>query len=358
MAYSVRRAEHVAALTAVALLAAASFAILRPFVAAILWAFVIALATWPAFDRLARWLDGRRVLAAGLMIAGLTVALFVPLLLFVIALSRSLPDALDWGRTIIAHPPPPPEWVLSTPLISDSLGALWLEITQPDYDLPRVVESYTGRFYVLAWAFVRGLGEGLVQTAVSLLIVFFLYRDGDAVASEVRSLTERIAGSRAQRLLKEAHGTVTGVLYGIIGVALVQGGLTAFGLWMAGVPFALLLGVVAALLSSIPGGVGLVIWPVTAWLFFEDRFGAAIFIFVWGLVPVGVSDYLIRTLVVSRSSRLPFPLILLGLVGGALFAGVIGLFLGPVVLAVAYALVREWASETRARVAAVPDAAD
>ncbi|MFW5680204.1 MAG: AI-2E family transporter [Pseudomonadota bacterium] len=352
MAYSVRRAEHVAALTAVALLAATSFAILRPFVAAILWAFVIALATWPLFEQVLRWFEGRRTLAAGAMITALTVLLFVPLLLFVLALSRGLPDVLDWAREVIAHPPPPPDWVLSSTILRDSIGSLWLEAVDPNYDLQGVVESYRGKVYATVWGFARGLGEGLLQTAVSLLIVFFLYRDGEVVAREVHALTERIAGSRAERLLKEAHGTVTGVLYGIIGVAIVQGGLTAFGLWLMSVPFPLLLGVVAALVSSIPLGPGLVIWPAAAWLFFEERYAAAVFIFVWGLVPVGLADYLIRTLFVSRSSRLPFVLILLGLIGGALFAGVIGLFLGPVVLAVGFALVREWASEQRLRVRA------
>ncbi len=349
MAYSVRRAEHIAALAVVAFLAAMSFAILRPFVAAILWAFVIAIATWPVFERLLQWLEGRRLLAAAVMVALLTVALFVPLLLFVIALSHSVPDVVDWGRRVIDAPPPPPDWVLASPLLMDSVGNLWVEITSPGYDLQGLVDSYKGEIYGRIWGFSRGLLLGLLQTAISLLIVFFLYRDGEAVAVEVHSLTERIAGSRAERLLKEAHGTVTGVLYGIIGVAIVQGALVAFGLWLVDIPFPLVFGVIAALLSSVPMGPGLVIWPATAWLFFEQSYGAALFIFIWGFVPVGLSDYVIRTVLVSRSSRLPFVLILLGIIGGALLAGVIGVFLGPVVLAVGYALVREWSTEHRLR---------
>ncbi len=349
MAYSVRRAEHVAALAAVVFLAAMSFAILRPFVAAILWAFVIAIATWPLFEQVLRWLEGRRIIAAAIMVSLLTVALFVPLLLFVLALSHSVPDVLEWARGLIEAPPPPPDWVLASPLLMDSVGNLWVEITAPDYDLQGLVESYKGEIYGRGWNFTRGLLQGLLQTAISLLIVFFLYRDGEAVAREVHALTERIAGSRAERLLKEALGTVTGVLYGIIGVAIVQGALVAFGLWLVNIPFPLVFGVVAALLSSIPMGPGLVIWPAATWLFLEQNYAAALFIFIWGFVPVGLSDYVIRSVLVSRSSKLPFVLILLGLIGGALMAGVIGVFLGPVVLAVAYALVREWANEHRLR---------
>lgn len=360
MAYSVRRAEHLAALAAVAFLAAMSFAILRPFVAAILWAFVIAIATWPLFDHVMRWVKGHRLLAASLMVAGLTVALFVPLLLFVLALSRGIPEVVEWARGVIETPPLPPDWVLASPVLMDSFGQIWVEITAPDYDLQGLVDSYKGEVYARVWGFARGLLLGLLQTAISLLIVFFLYRDGDMVAREVHSLTERIAGSRAERLLKEAHGTVTGVLYGIIGVAIVQGALVALGLWLVDVPFPLVFGVIAALLSSVPMGPGLVIWPATAWLFFEQRYAAAIFIFVWGFVPVGLADYIIRSVLVSRSSRLPFVLILLGIIGGALLAGVIGVFLGPVVLAVAYALMREWASEhrLRQRPQALPEAAE
>ncbi|NBC96693.1 MAG: AI-2E family transporter, partial [Deinococcus-Thermus bacterium] len=187
------------------------------------------------------------------------------------------------------------------------------------------------------------------QLGLSLLIVFFLYRDGDFVAEQVRRLFARVAGSRAERLLREAHGTMIGVLYGIIGTALIQGALAAIGFWIAGMPAPFLLGVLAAIAAPIPWGVGLVVWPAALWLATEGQYGAAAFVFIWGIAPVGVVDNVVRPLFVRRSSRLPFVLVLLGLIGGAIYAGVVGLFLGPVILAVAYALVREWAAEERER---------
>ena len=355
MAIPVRRAEQIAALTAIALLAAATFAVLRPFVAAILWAFVIALATWPAFDQLLHLLRGRRTLAAALMLVALTLVLVVPLGLAGFGLSRSVPVVVEWGRTLLADPPAPPAWVLETPIVDDTLGAAWQEIAAEDFTLGSTLEPYAGRISRFLLNVATGIGSGLFQLGISLLIAFFLYRDGDFIAAEVRSLFERIAGSRAERLLREAHGTMTGVLYGFLGTAILQGLLTAVGLWLVGMPAPFFLGALAAIASPIPWGVGLVIWPSAIWLVAEGHYAAGIFIAVWGVAPVGIVDNVVRPLFVTRSSKLPFVLVLMGLIGGAMFAGVVGLFLGPVILAVAYALVREWAAEHRERKSAKAD---
>ncbi len=343
------RAEQIAALAALALLALGTFAVLRPFVAAILWAFVIALATWPAFDRLLAAVGGRRTLAAALMVLVLTACLIVPLGLAGFGLSRSVPNVITWAREIIADPPPPPTWLMETPILDDTIGLAWQQIAHREFNLAGTVEPHVGRISSFLLGVAAAIGGGLFQLGISLLIAFFLYRDGDFVAGEVRSLMERVAGARAKRLLREAHGTMTGVIYGIIGTALLQGFLTALGLWLAGVPTPLLLGALAAVVSPLPWGVGLVIWPSALWLAFEGNYFAAAFVFIWGIAPVGVVDNVVRPLFVSRSSRLPFVLVLMGLIGGALVAGVVGLFLGPVILAVAYALLREWAAEHRER---------
>ncbi len=349
MPIPVQRAEQIAALTALALLGGAAFAVLRPFIAAILWAFVITLAAWPFFDRLLAALGGRRTAAAGLMLVILTAVLVVPLGLAGFGLSRSVPAAVEWARGLMADPPPPPGWLLETPVLDDTVGLAWQQITAKDFDLRARLEPYAGRISSFLLDVATAIGGGLFQLGISLLIAFFLFRDGDFIAEQVRALVERVAGSRAERLLREAHGTMTGVLYGIIGTALLQGLLTALGLWLAGMPAPFLLGILAAVASPIPWGVGLVIWPCAIWLASEAHYAAAIFVFVWGVAPVGIVDNVVRPLFVARSSRLPFVLVLMGLIGGALFAGVVGLFLGPVVLAVGYALVREWATERRER---------
>ncbi len=349
MAISERRAEQVAALAGVALLAGATFAVLRPFVVPILWAFVIALASWPAFERTLAFTGGRRTLAAALMLTALALGLVLPLALGGVGLSRSVPTVVEQTRALLTDPPDPPVWVLTTPVIETTIGSAWQEIASDDFALGASLEPYAGRISSFLLGVATGIGNGLFQLGLSLLIVFFLYRDGDFVAEQVRRLFGRVAGSRAERLLREAHGTMIGVLYGIIGTALIQGALAALGFWMAGMPAPFLLGVLAAIAAPIPWGVGLVVWPSALWLASEGAYGAAIFVFVWGIAPVGVVDNVVRPMFVRRSSRLPFVLVLLGLIGGAIYAGVVGLFLGPVILAVAYALVREWAAEERER---------
>jgi predicted PurR-regulated permease PerM len=359
MAIPERRAEQIAALTGVALLAGASFAVLRPFVVPILWAFVIALASWPAFERLLAFTGGRRTIASGLMLAALALGLVLPLAFAGVGLSRSVPTVVEQGRALMTNPPDPPAWILTTPVLDTTVGAVWQEVASDDFALGKSLEPYAGRISSFLLGVATGIGNGLFQLGLSLLIVFFLYRDGDFVAEQVRRLFARVAGSRAERLLREAHGTMIGVLYGIIGTALIQGALAAVGFWIAGLPTPFLLGVLAAIAAPIPWGVGLVVWPAALWLASEGQYGAAIFVFIWGIAPVGVVDNFVRPMFVRRSSRLPFILVLLGLIGGAIYAGVVGLFLGPVILAVAYALVREWAAEERERRAeGVEQAAD
>ncbi len=349
MALPERRAEQLAALAGIAVLAAATFAVLRPFVVPILWAFVIALASWPAFERALAFTGGRRTLASAVMLAGLTLGLVVPIALAGLGLSRSVPTAVEQARALLTDPPDPPAWVLTTPVLDTTVGSAWQEIASDDFALGASLEPYAGRISTFLLGVATGIGNGLFQLGLSLLIVFFLYRDGDFVAEQVRRLFARVAGSRAERLLREAHGTMIGVLYGIIGTALIQGALTAVGLWAAGMPAPFLLGMLAAVAAPIPWGVGLVIWPSALWLASEGAIAAAVFVFIWGVAPVGIVDNFVRPLFVRRSSRLPFVLVLLGLIGGAIYAGVVGLFLGPVILAVTYALVREWAAEERER---------
>ncbi|MFP4359102.1 MAG: AI-2E family transporter [Alphaproteobacteria bacterium] len=357
MAIPERRAEQIAAFAAVLLLASAAFAVLRPFVVPILWAFVIALASWPAFERALVFTGGRRTIAAAVMLAALAIGLLLPVALAGLGLSRSVPTVVGQGRALLTNPPDPPAWLLTTPVLDTTVGAVWQQVASDDFTLGETLEPYAGRISSFLLDVATGIGNGLFQLGLSLLIVFFLYRDGDFVAEQVRRLFARVAGSRAERLLREAHGTMIGVLYGIIGTALIQGALAAFGFWIADLPAPFLLGMLAAIVAPIPWGVGLVVWPAALWLASEGAYGAAIFVFIWGIAPVGVVDNVVRPLFVRRSSRLPFVLVVLGLIGGALYAGVVGLFLGPVILAVTYALVREWAAEERERLADAGDRA-
>jgi predicted PurR-regulated permease PerM len=190
-----------------------------------------------------------------------------------------------------------------------------------------------------------------MEIVISLLIAFFLYRDGQRAAAALGSVLERLAGRRGPRLLDVAAGTLKGVVYGIIGTNLTQAILAAIGFRIAGVPGALLLGFFCFFLTLIPVGPILIWLPATIWLFTTGETGWAIFLIVWSIMVFSVLEAVLRTFLVSRGSDLPMIMILLGLFGGLLTFGFIGLFLGPCLLALGYALIREWIGMERANLA-------
>jgi predicted PurR-regulated permease PerM len=194
------------------------------------------------------------------------------------------------------------------------------------------------------WLLNRGvaLGEGVLQLTLSVFVAFFLFRDGASLVQRLSSGMQRLAGSRAEEVLAIAGNTTKGVVYGVFGTALVQGVCAAIGFWIAGVPSAFLLGVGTCFLSLVPGGPPLIWLPASVWLYTQTGMGWAIFMFVWGLLVVSSVDNFVKPYLISRSGSLPFVLVLLGILGGILAFGFVGVFLGPILLAVGFAMLRDW----------------
>jgi predicted PurR-regulated permease PerM len=179
---------------------------------------------------------------------------------------------------------------------------------------------------------------------LALFVAFFFYISGEQIAERLVFIIRRIAGPRADPMITVTGETVRGVVYGILGTAVVQGMLTAFGLWLSGVPRAVLLGVVAGALSVLPIGAPAVWIPAGFWLLASGETGWGIFLLAWGGLIISSADNLIRPYFIARGARLPFLLTMLGVLGGALAFGLLGVFLGPVLLAIGYTLVLEWSS--------------
>jgi predicted PurR-regulated permease PerM len=198
-----------------------------------------------------------------------------------------------------------------------------------------------------SWLLVAGLaiGQGVLEVALSVLLTFFLFRDGAALGARLESASMLLAGEQGRHLLQLAGATIRGVVYGILGTALVQGVLAGLGFAVAGVPGAALLGLLTFLLSAVPVGPPLIWFPATLWLFHQGSNGWAIFMLVWGFIVSSV-DNVVKPWIISQGSDMPFVLILFGVLGGAMAFGVIGVFLGPTLLAVAYRMIDEWSSST------------
>lgn len=344
-----RRIERGVAILVVGLLLVGCFVVLRPFVSALLWSVILCFSTWPAYERLLNLLRGRRNLAAGLMTFGLVMFLLMPFLIVGVSLADNVKQFTAATRSWIeAGPPDPPRWLNKVPVVGQKTAEYWQSVA---HDSAKLFDSIK-RFIepVGTWLLKLGLllGRGLLQIALSIFIAFFLFRDGLRAAEWLRTSVERVGGESGKHLLDVAGRTVRGVVYGILGTALVQAVTAGIGFAIAGVPGAGLLTLLTFFMAIVPMGPPLVWFPAAIWLFHQGWTGWGIFMLLWG---VGVSsvDNLVKPWLISQGSNLPFILVFLGVLGGALAFGFIGVFLGPTLLGMGFRLAKEWISVKHAQ---------
>jgi predicted PurR-regulated permease PerM len=345
------RIEQMVVIALLLILAIGCFLVLRPFLSALLWALILSFSTWPLYEALVRALGGRRTPAAALMTLLVAVVLVLPPVMVGSGMADSGAKVVAMVRTLLAQGPPgPPAWVVEVPVVGTSLHAFWLSLSAQGAAWTATLQPYleTGRELLLSTGV--SLGQGVLQLSLSVLAAFFFFRDGAAGARQLDAAIARLAGERARRLLVVAGDTIKGVVYGIIGTALAQASLQFVGLWLAGVPAAALLGFLTFFLSFVPMGPALVWLPGAIWLFYKGALGWGVFLAVWGFFVVSGVDNVLKPYLISRGSKLPLILVFLGVLGGVVAFGVLGVFLGPTLLALGYTLVREWiAGSARAR---------
>lgn len=325
------------------------FVVLRPFIAAILWAIILSFSTWPLHQRIERVLGGRTTLASAIMTLMVMALLVGPLVALGIKLSESVLQVFEAVHAAMDRGLPPlPDWLAGIPILGGRLQEVWGVLASGEANLRTTLQPYFGQIRDLILASGGQLLSGTSLIAVSVLIAFFLYRDGRTAVNRLRSIMGRIAGARARQSLDVAADTINGVVHGVLGTAFVQAIAATVGYWIAGLPGALFLGFITFFLTLVPMGPALIWAPAAIWLASQGRTGMAIFLVAWVGVAVGSLDNILRPLLIGRSSDLPFIVIFLGIVGGLVAFGLIGLFLGPTLLAVAYGLIREWSggSET------------
>jgi len=337
----------IAGVALLTLLVIGSVLVLRPFIASLVWAAVLAYSTWPVYEWVLAKLRGRAGPAASAMTVLLLLSIVAPFATMGISLADSATALLHTFREVMDNPLPPlPGWIESLPLIGAYLKTKWLALMQQDEGALLIqLKQFLLQLPLKEWGIKAGgaLGRGVVLITFSVLICFFFYRDGPAITARVRTVMERLAGHRAKRLIAVTAGTVSRVVNGILGTALAQSVLALIGFWIAGVPGAVLLGLLTFFLSIVPVGPPLVWGPAALWLFSQGHTGSAIFLAIYGLVVISAVDNIVKPYLISRGGALPLLLVFMGVLGGVLAFGFIGVFLGPVVLAVAYSLLSEWA---------------
>lgn len=396
------KAEPLLGGVALLLLLLGCFFVLEPFMTALMWAIILAYSLHPMQRLFTRWFRGSRTLAACLVTLTVTVVLAGPVVLIGFSLAEDGKALAQATRTwFMDAPDQPPAWVNRTPVIGDEIETYWrgfaedrkrwmdqldkevktppprpkivvetgdgLVVQEPPPAVvvePKTEESeeakkddsshvvaLLGRFLTWArsWLISAGLavGQGVTQVLLSAFLAFFLLRDAPELSERLGVAVERLAGDRGRHLIKVAGDTVIGVIYGILGTAIVQALVAGIGFWIAGVPGAVLLAVLTFFFAVVPFGPPLIWLPAALWLFAQDKPGFGLFMLLWGFLGISSVDNFLRPYLISQGSKMPFALIFCGVIGGALAFGLVGVFLGPTLLAVTFRLIDEWSSSSR-----------
>jgi predicted PurR-regulated permease PerM len=338
------RIDQTLALAGLTLIIVGCYLVLRPFLTAVIWAVILVVTLWPLYDAMQPNLG--RASAALVMVVVIMLVIVAPFAIVTSQVAENGPRALAWFRATIETLPEPPAWLGSVPLVGAQASEYWRSVAHDTAvlmaELGRLVEP-AQRLLIASGATVV---HALVQLTLSILIAFFLFRDGATIAQRIDVAMNRLAAERGRRLMSAAARTVRGVVLGILGTAIAQGVVAGFGFWLAGVPGWPLLGFATFVLSPVPIGPPIVWASAGIWLIQQGSLGWGLFVLAWGFFVVSTIDNVLKPLIISQGSHLPFILVLLGVLGGIVAFGFIGIFIGPVLLALGYALLTEWSAVT------------
>ena len=329
----------------IGILIAASIWILRPFITSIVWATIIVVATWPILRKLEKRLSGRR----GLAVAGMTVVLllivFIPLTLAILTILENAENIAVRIKSLAElTASPPPEWAERIPVVGGRLSAKWQELVSLSPEERSAMAAPYAR-KALQWFLAQagGVAAMTVQFLLTVIISAVMYAGGEKAASGVLAFARRLAGQRGEEVTILAEKAIRSVALGIVLTALLQTAVAGAGLLISGVPAAVLLTAVVFMLCLAQLGPILVLLPSVIWLYWkgDPLWGTVLLIF--SVVAVTMDNF-IRPVLIKKGADLPLIMIFAGVIGGLIAFGVIGLFIGPVLLAVTYTLLKAWVS--------------
>ena len=317
--------------------------ILRPFLGAIIWASMIVVSTWPVMRQLQVWLWGSRKLAVATMTGALLLVLVLPLSLAIGAIVSNAGEIIDWAARLRSFPiPGPPAWLGTLPVVGGPAVEAWQKIAASRLaDVASAAAPYAATAILWTASTLRGVGWLLVQFLLTLAIAAVMYAKGERAADGALRFGRQLAGEAGDRVVRLAAQAIRGVALGVVVTAAVQSALAGIGLAVAGVPFAALLAAVAFILCIAQLGPALVLAPAVGWLYWQGAAGAATGLLLWTLMVVTLDNFL-RPFLMTKGANLPMLLMFAGVMGGLLAFGLIGIFVGPVVLAVSYTLLGAW----------------
>ncbi|HEY1270219.1 MAG TPA: AI-2E family transporter YdiK [Candidatus Binatia bacterium] len=317
--------------------------ILRPFLGALVWSGTIVVATWPVMIAVQRRLWNKRALAVAVMTLLLMAVLFVPLTYTIAAVLGHVDEVAQWLKSLGPFEiPAPPDWLLRFPVVGPRVVDLWQRAAAIGaQDIAMKALPYAGALVAWFAAQLGNVGVLLVEFLLTVILAAAMYANGERVAARLLRFGGRLGGASGENAVVLAGQTIRGVALGVVVTALVQTSFAALGLVIAGVPFAAVLSGVMFVLAIAQIGIFPVLAPVVAWFYWTGATGWGTFLLVWTLI-AGPMDNFLRPVLIRKGADLPLLLIFAGVIGGLIAFGLIGIFVGPVVLAVANALVNAW----------------
>jgi predicted PurR-regulated permease PerM len=322
------------------LLVAWCFSIVQPFVIPIVWGAIIAVSEYPGYLTLRAWLGGRGTTAATLMaVLGLLV-LLVPAVMLggtVLDGAQGLAKGLQEGSLV----PPPPESVKGWPLVGESFSAFWAEASQnlaetADKIAPQLKAA--GRWLLSTAA---GAGFGVLQFIIAIIVAGVLLAHSESAGKFARAVAVRLAGEKGEEFADLTEAIVRSVTKGILGVALIQAILAGIGFMVMGIPGAGLLALLCLLLSTVQIGIVPITLPIVIYVFSTADTVPAVLFLIWSIL-VGSLDNVLKPILLGRGVDVPTAVIFVGAIGGFITSGIIGLFVGAVVLVLGYKLLLAW----------------
>ena len=324
----------------------AAFWVLRPFIGPAIWSGAIVVATWPVMRRLQAAFGGRRSLAVVVMTLALLMLFVLPVTMAIVTVVDHVDDIVDAGKRVAGlRLGAPPDWVSGLPLVGPKILALWQQAAVAGTEgLIAKLMPYAGEAARWFVGQVGSVGALLVQALLVVGLAALMYAQGETAAALLVRVGRRLGGQQGEAVVVLAGEAIRGVALGVGVTAVVQSVLGGIGLALTGVPYAGLLTVLMFMLCIAQLGPVLVLLPAAGWLYWSgDNVWGTVLLII--MLVVGTMDNVLRPMLIRMGADLPLLLIFAGVVGGLLSFGLIGIFIGPVVLAVAYTLMQAWAGD-------------
>jgi len=322
------------------------FRVMDPFIVPLVWAGILGFVTWPAYSRLLRACHGRSIIASLLMTGAVSLAVIVPLAWLGLVLRIELMRAYHETQALLAGGVQLPNAILRLPWLGDQLRELTARAAQDPHILGLELRNVTQNSFEQIAHVLGGITRNVVKLVLAVVILFFVYRGGERFATQLAGALELVLGPRVHNYLEAIGQTVRAVVYGLVLAATVQGVLVGLGYWIAGIGAPVFLAALTTVCGLIPFAVPLLLIGVVLWLVASGHGVAAVALAIWGALVVGWTDHIVRPLLISREAQIPFLIVMFGVLGGLATFGLVGLFVGPVILAVLLAIWREWLLES------------